>query len=253
MIDVFRRSRPSSCRISTWTYGSWAKWNRSWPKVPSGAMRVIIGKHGLIIAKGGRQGLLLPGVAVEHHLDAEGFLEQVCRKAGLPADAWQDEDAALMTFQGHAIEGELKTLFDDSLRALGQRGSGRYARAADGVGRAGLRARKRHRPAAGTCDAPPGSRTGRRGNPCRYLSPEPPALMIGATPAYYVPDAFDGGVQGIVLSLQLPGRAEQDRLQPGQCPGGNAAAVNLVRTDQGRRRALATKRRPSRGNLRGRH
>ncbi len=35
------------------------------------------------------------------------------------------------------------------------------------------------------------------------------ALMIGATPAYYVPGAFDGGVQGIVLSLQLPGRADR--------------------------------------------
>src|SRR5208283_2731355 len=35
------------------------------------------------------------------------------------------------------------------------------------------------------------------------------ALMIGATPAYYVPGAFDGGVQGIVLSLQLPGMAER--------------------------------------------
>ena len=64
--------------------------------------------------------------------------------------------------------------------------------------------------------------------------------MMGATPAYYVPGAFDGGVQGIVLSLQLPGWAEQDRLQSGQHPGGNAAAVNLVRADQGRRRAPAT-------------
>ena len=70
---------------------------------------MIIGKHGLRIARGGHQGLLLPGVAVEHHLDAEGFLRQVCRKAGLPADAWQDEDTVLMTFQGHAIEGEVKT------------------------------------------------------------------------------------------------------------------------------------------------
>ena len=53
---------------------------------------MIIGKHGLKIAKGGHRGLLLPGVAVEHRLDAEGFLGQVCRKAGLPADAWQDDE-----------------------------------------------------------------------------------------------------------------------------------------------------------------
>ena len=35
------------------------------------------------------------------------------------------------------------------------------------------------------------------------------ALLTGATPVFYVPEAFDGGVQGIVLSLQLPGRAER--------------------------------------------
>ena len=60
------------------------------------------------------------------------------------------------------------------------------------------------------------------------------ALMIGATPAYYVPGAFDGGVQGIVLSLQLPGKTEPDRFEPGQYPGGNTAAIDLVRTDEGR-------------------
>ena len=37
-------------------------------------------------------------------------MQQVCHKAGLPADAWQDDDATLMTFEGHAIEGELNTL-----------------------------------------------------------------------------------------------------------------------------------------------
>ena len=91
---------------------------------------VIIGKHGLRIAKGVHHGLLLPGVAVEHHLDAEGFLEKVCQKAGLPADAWQDDDAVLMTFQGHAIEGELKPLFDEQ-------GAGRGGARAERVGRAG--------------------------------------------------------------------------------------------------------------------
>jgi len=75
---------------------------------------VIIGRHGLTIAKGNRSGLLLPGVAVEHHLDAEGFLEQVCRKAGLPEDAWQDADAVLKTFEGHAIRGPLQTLLDET-------------------------------------------------------------------------------------------------------------------------------------------
>ena len=82
-------------------------------KGPERKNAVVIGKHGLKIAKGNFHGLLLPGVAVEHGLDAEGFLRQVCRKAGLPPDAWQDDDVALMTFEGLAIEGPLSTVIDE--------------------------------------------------------------------------------------------------------------------------------------------
>ena len=143
---------------------------------------VIIGKHGLRIAKRDRQGLLLPGVAVEHRLDALGFLEQVCHKAGLPADAWQDEDAALMTFQGHAIEGELKSV---------ERGTGSRAAAMS-------------RPGPSRADL------GLLADSCRQNFR---AVMMGATPMFYVPGAFDGGIQGIVLSLQLPGADRIDSSQ----------------------------------------
>ncbi len=68
---------------------------------------VEIGRHGLQIARGRARGLLLPGVAVEHRLDAEAFLRQVCLKAGLPVDAWKDDDTELMTFEGYAIHGQL--------------------------------------------------------------------------------------------------------------------------------------------------
>lgn len=50
---------------------------------------VEIGRHGLLITAGFRRGLLLPQVPVEHHWDRISFLEQTCRKAGLPIDAWQ--------------------------------------------------------------------------------------------------------------------------------------------------------------------
>jgi AmmeMemoRadiSam system protein A len=50
---------------------------------------VEIGKHGLLISERGRRGLLLPQVAVEHGWDRVTFLQQTCRKAGLPTDAWQ--------------------------------------------------------------------------------------------------------------------------------------------------------------------
>ncbi len=50
---------------------------------------IHIGLHGLLISDRGRRGLLLPQVPVEHGWDVPTFLEQTCRKAGLPPDAWQ--------------------------------------------------------------------------------------------------------------------------------------------------------------------
>src|ERR1700690_3735564 len=54
------------------------------------ASEVEIGRHGLLISLGSHRGLLLPQVAVEHNWDRVTFLEQTCRKAGLPPDAWQN-------------------------------------------------------------------------------------------------------------------------------------------------------------------
>ncbi len=48
---------------------------------------VEVGRHGLQIQRGQARGLLLPGVAPDHGLDAEGFLQQVCIKAGLSPTA----------------------------------------------------------------------------------------------------------------------------------------------------------------------
>ncbi len=59
------------------------------PLVPIAAEEVEVGRHGLIISYDGRRGLLLPQVPVEHGWDRITFLEQTCRKAGLPLDAWQ--------------------------------------------------------------------------------------------------------------------------------------------------------------------
>ena len=59
------------------------------PPQPVSADSIEIGRHGLLISLAGRRGLLLPQVPVEHHWDRTTFLEQTCRKAGLPLDAWQ--------------------------------------------------------------------------------------------------------------------------------------------------------------------
>lgn len=58
---------------------------------PIKAEEVELGKHGLLITQGNRRGLLLPQVPAEHGWDLNTFLEQTCRKAGLPPDAWQHE------------------------------------------------------------------------------------------------------------------------------------------------------------------
>jgi AmmeMemoRadiSam system protein A len=59
------------------------------PLQPIRPEEVEIGRHGLVIRLGGRRGLLLPQVAVEHGWDRVTLLEQTCRKADLPRDAWQ--------------------------------------------------------------------------------------------------------------------------------------------------------------------
>ena len=60
--------------------------------------QVEIGKHGLLIIRGDKEGLLLPQVAAEEHWDRKTFLEQLCYKAGLPPDAWRDQAADIFTF-----------------------------------------------------------------------------------------------------------------------------------------------------------
>nr|WP_321513533.1 AmmeMemoRadiSam system protein A [uncultured Pseudodesulfovibrio sp.] len=60
---------------------------------------VEIGRHGLIMAKGGRSGLLLPQVPVEWKWDRETFLAQTCTKAGLPRNAWRDKDTTIFWFE----------------------------------------------------------------------------------------------------------------------------------------------------------
>jgi len=65
--------------------------------------KVEVGKHGLIIMKGEHSGLLLPQVPVEEGWDREEFLRGVCRKAGLPEDAWKDKDAKLFAFTANVF------------------------------------------------------------------------------------------------------------------------------------------------------
>jgi AmmeMemoRadiSam system protein A len=77
---------------------------------------IEIGRHGLIVSMNlhsgmrGHRGLLLPQVASEHGWDRVAFLEQTCRKAGLPPDSWKN---------GATIEAFTAEIFGDD-----QAGSG---------------------------------------------------------------------------------------------------------------------------------
>jgi AmmeMemoRadiSam system protein A len=53
------------------------------------ASEVEVGRHGLVVERDGRRGLLLPQVATEWDWNAETFLARTCQKAGLPFDAWK--------------------------------------------------------------------------------------------------------------------------------------------------------------------
>jgi len=66
---------------------------------------VELGRHGLVISQGGHRGLLLPQVPTENDWDRETFLEQTCRKAGLPEDAWR---------KGASIEAFTAEVFSDA-------------------------------------------------------------------------------------------------------------------------------------------
>jgi len=61
---------------------------------------VKVGKDGLIVEKNNYKGLLLPQVPLEWKWDTMEFLSHTCLKAGLPSDAWLDQNIKIYKFQG---------------------------------------------------------------------------------------------------------------------------------------------------------
>lgn len=59
---------------------------------------IEVGKHGLLVERGFRRGLLLPQVATEYGWNRQTFLEHTCLKAGLPPTAWQDPETRIYRF-----------------------------------------------------------------------------------------------------------------------------------------------------------
>ena len=72
-------------------------------RVVDDTTRIEVGRDGLIVRCAGQQGLLLPQVATEYGWDRETFLEQTCRKAGLPTDAWKAEGTEICSFRAEVF------------------------------------------------------------------------------------------------------------------------------------------------------
>jgi len=73
------------------------------PMKPVSDVREIeVGRHGLYITSGFNSGVLLPQVATEYGWDRTTFLEQTCRKAGLPKNAWKD-GAKILSFEAEVF------------------------------------------------------------------------------------------------------------------------------------------------------
>ena len=68
---------------------------------------VVVGRHGLIVRKGRRGGLLLPQVATDWEWDAEEFLEHTCEKGGYEPDFWKSEEATVLYFEAEVF-GEVE-------------------------------------------------------------------------------------------------------------------------------------------------
>ncbi|HJT33830.1 MAG TPA: AmmeMemoRadiSam system radical SAM enzyme [Pirellulales bacterium] len=129
---------------------------------------VVVGRHGLIIARGAQRGLLLPGVAVDHGLDADGFLQQVCLKAGLPPTAWKDEDTELSLFEGEMTEGMLAEMID----------------------------------AKATAPQTPAVSDGDLQSLAEFCRGNIFAALTGATPSFYAFGVSDANVNGVAVALE---------------------------------------------------
>jgi len=76
-------------------------------KIEDPFKEIEMGKHGVIVQKGGRSGVFLPQVATENNWNLDMFMGQLCyQKAGLSADAWKTGEVDIYTFTADVFEEE---------------------------------------------------------------------------------------------------------------------------------------------------
>lgn len=64
---------------------------------------IVVGRHGLLIGLGRQRGVLLPQVAYERGWTRQQFLGELCRKAGLPPEAWKRPEAQIHSFEAEVF------------------------------------------------------------------------------------------------------------------------------------------------------
>ncbi|MDE7242115.1 AmmeMemoRadiSam system protein A [Desulfovibrio sp.] len=65
--------------------------------------RIEVGRHGLALQYGGRTGVFLPQVPIEQGWDREAYLENLCRKAGVPQGSWRMPQARLFWYEAQVF------------------------------------------------------------------------------------------------------------------------------------------------------
>ena len=75
------------------------------PKPVGSPDEVEVGRHGIVVSKGSRQGLLLPQVPGEYGWSREEFLRHGCLKAGLSPDEWK-KGARIEVFEARVFSEE---------------------------------------------------------------------------------------------------------------------------------------------------
>lgn len=147
---------------------------------------VEIGRHGIQIARGGNRGLLLPGVALDYDMNPQTFWEAVCRKAGLPADAWLDDRSLLHTFEGAAIRGPVSAIENLDKKTADEM----------------IFAAKFDRQITGPPVITPDDLTAIQ----RICADTFQAMADGISPPGYFPGLFDAVVSGVAISYHMPDR-----------------------------------------------
>ncbi len=77
------------------------------PLMPAKADEIVVGRDGLFITYGNHRGVLLPQVAAEYGWTREEFLSQTCMKAGLPKNAYHNENVTIERFEAFIFNNKV--------------------------------------------------------------------------------------------------------------------------------------------------